>query len=917
MDTRPVADAFCPVIVGREVEQARLREALLGALARRGGTVFVVGDAGMGKSRLVSDLASRARASGVRVVMGRAAPRAAEAYRAWSGALMQATSDDRLLAEPSMRPWLGALRPVLPSLGRYEQGAVSSIACAEGALRLLRRASADAGLVVVLEDLHWADPDTLAMLEFVTGALAGEAVLVVVTYRPTPGAPVVDLARRLRRAGAASVLTLPRLAAVEVAQMVRACDADAPAAAIDRAQAVGDGVPLLIEELVFSGGAGSLGESVRDRLCELDPSGRRVLSAAALLGRRFDWRLLAVSCEVSEDDVARCLAGGVETGLLVRDESGFAFRHELLRDAVLDACGSTERAQLAAALLRALERVHPDLSGATADVAAELAFAAGDRERAARLRIAAGRASLARGALATAIVTLRHAADLMPDTSLRAEADLLLLDALAHAGRFEEAWRVGERLTHELAGRGASPQERLTVHLRLGRDAIAATRWGEAAAESRAARRLLDSAGPDDTAARFLLEAEIAIGAHRDDQAHALAIRARDVAGAGAESHCHALEIIGRTSRLRDACGARAIFEEELHLAESAGLPVWRLSALHQIGTVDMFESAGRLRLEQARRVATDIGALSSVAVLSLQLCAVEHGRFELERGIERALEAFELADRLGLTEVRHRALLFASALYALDQQWDKAHDYRDRAMEGREGDQYSVAFACGGFGLGELLGDRRDDALEHLGTAARLLESQPNAEPATFRAVWPLLLALLDDPRAPVAIADARSRAVGVFRVNSGLLAYADAVLLGRAGSPQAAQATTDNAVAAFENCAFWQHFARAFAADAAERDGWGDPAAWRRAAHAEFEARGLTRLAARVQPGRRGGPFELTKREREVLDLLAAGLANREIAERLSISPRTVEKHVESLLRKTNTRSRTYLAVQARGRE
>jgi hypothetical protein len=85
---------------------------------------------------------------------------------------------------------------------------------------------------------------------------------------------------------------------------------------------------------------------------------------------------------------------------------------------------------------------------------------------------------------------------------------------------------------------------------------------------------------------------------------------------------CHALGLLGRSHRARDLDAARLAFEKALACAEMANLPLWRLRALHELGTIELFEQAGTGRLGQALRTATDLGALSMAAVLDIQLVA-------------------------------------------------------------------------------------------------------------------------------------------------------------------------------------------------------------------------------------------------------------------------------------------------------
>ena len=188
------------------------------------------------------------------------------------------------------------------------------------------------------------------------------------------------------------------------------------------------------------------------------------------------------------------------------------------------------------------------------------------------------------------------------------------------------------------------------------------------------------------------------------------------------------------------------------------------------------------------------------------------------------------------------------------------------------------------------------------------------------MRAIWPLLLARLGERRAPAAIEEARRLGVGAFSINQGLLGYSEAILAGRAGGSDRADVLVARADKGFANGEAWADLARLQAAEARpHRRLRGEPRRWLVAAAEGFTGRGLPQLASRCHDllaAARPNPWAasgVTAREAEVLRLVAGGLTNKEVAARLHLSPRTVEKHVESLLRKTRARSRTELAVIA----
>src|SRR5690349_11412487 len=173
----------CPIFVGRDAELGALRARLAGALGGRGGFAMVRGAAGLGKSRLCRELIDGVRDQGTLVTVGRAVPSGASApYRLLAEAVLRAVRARGVPAgEPELAPWLPALEPVvplpgLPSTGHLSPGGSPAMR-GEAMLRLLRWLGSDHGLLVVLEDLHWSDPDTLDVVEYLADNLGEESVL--------------------------------------------------------------------------------------------------------------------------------------------------------------------------------------------------------------------------------------------------------------------------------------------------------------------------------------------------------------------------------------------------------------------------------------------------------------------------------------------------------------------------------------------------------------------------------------------------------------------------------------------------------------------------------------------------------------------------------------------------------------------
>jgi predicted ATPase len=310
-------------------------------------------------------------------------------------------------------------------------------------IQLLRRLSGE-GLVVVLEDLHWADPDSVALVEYLGDHLEGERLLWVLTLRSNRASAALDVARWQRGRPGIVHLSLDRLTDEDMARMVCAC---VPGAEADRVQAAAEGVPLLAEDLLASPGLpASFTETVRERLAEFTEAQRAVIEAAAILGRHFDWELLPAASGQPAALAADTLGLAVERLLMSADGTAFRFRHALTREAVLETILPPRQRALAAAALASLDAAHPRLEGALREVAVDVAIRSGDRHRAGRLLTESGRRSLALAAPATAIDTLRRAADLLEGTAEQVSAELALVEALALAGRVDEAAAAGGRV---------------------------------------------------------------------------------------------------------------------------------------------------------------------------------------------------------------------------------------------------------------------------------------------------------------------------------------------------------------------------------------------------------------------------------------------------------------------------------------
>jgi DNA-binding CsgD family transcriptional regulator len=921
------------VLVGRDEEFRQLAAALAAVQAGRGATILLTGEAGVGKSRLVREITRAAAAHSLVVLAGRSvAGGVPTPFRPFAEALASTGRTGRLPGATeldSFRPALGRLIPEWrPSGGA--SGDESLIVLGEAVLRLLRVLAAGTGCLLILEDLHWADRETLALLEYLADNSAAERVLCVGTLREEEGTDPVGLARVLEARGSATVLRLRRLDPEPVTRMARECvgSADLPGEVLSLVADWAEGLPFLVEE-VLAGliGDGTLSErdgrwhtadissagipatfadAVRLRLDGLDADSRRVICAAAVLGRRFDWALLGPVTGLPADTVVAALRRGVSLQLVAADRDSFRFRHALTHEAVLAGLLPPERVLLAGQALAAVEAAHPGLPGSWCVLAAELAEGAGNAARASALLLEAGQRDLAVGALASAEHTLlrAHALIAADDPVLGAPVDETLTEVFALSGQVDRAIEMGKMLLARL-GPGAASARVAALHLGIARAAIAGARWAEAAASIEVAR---GSAGAS-AAQVDACAAQVAVGQGDLVRAGELAQAALAAAERGGlpEVACEALEVIGRVARQRDLDAAERAFARAAVLARAHGLQLWEL-ALAQ-------------------------GALALTATLDVQIAAGLNKQFRADEALAAARRSADASRRFRLATLPV-ALLFQATAHAIRGEPEAMEAMIAEALALGPDDPDVLGCAWGHCrATWSLLAEDMVTAYEQMTTGAGVILSSPATMAPPFLGLWPLLGALLDRDAASAA---ARVRAAHAPRhlVVGSLLRYADAILAGRDGRPADAEAAFAAADAEMGPLVAWyRNYARRVAAAAALADNWGDPVGWLREAAEYFAARGDDRIAAacrgllrragapvpRRRPGGPGLPGQLralgvTEREADVLRLAAQGLGNREIAEAMFLSPRTVEKHVASVLAKTGLR-RSQLAGYAAG--
>ncbi|MFF2348693.1 AAA family ATPase [Kitasatospora sp. NPDC058115] len=984
------------ITVGRATELAMLGGALATARQQGGGAVFLLGEAGIGKSRLAGECAYQAYGLGLPVLRGRGSSTGTVTpFRP----LIEALSSRFRAAGPPTDPELAPYRPALarlvpewrdgaaaPGAGGYPETVVE---LAEALLRLLAVLGREQGCVLLLEDLHDTDAETVAVLEYLVDNLAGLPVLLLATLRAEPG-PALELVRAAERRRAATVTELRPLPPAEVAALAAAIldgeRADLPSALVEHLTERGDGCPYLVEELLadlLDSGALRRGEDGRwaladgsrpgvpstivrswgHRIDQLDPQVRDLLLTAATLGSRFSVTTVQLITGYDDRTLFSHLRSASEANVIVPDGAApdrYAFRHALTADAVTAALAPAERAALARRAAHAILRADPELADERRQLVASLLLDGGDRAGAAVHFAEAGRRVLEAGAAGSAVVLLERAHELAGDAE-RAGITERLLPALAESGQLDRAFDLVRTLPPvapaPAAGSAPPVERRIELHTRLAWAAVMAERSADAAAQVAAVRAL--TAGrprPEQDAALAVVEGHLALlpdhapaapdgrpdGApDAPDAAARLAgaeHRARRAAEVAERSGlpvvaCQAWQLLALLARERGFDAADACLERMLAVAEAHALPVWRVEAMLRLGANAFMRTGDGTRLERAREAAAGLGAIVLTQTLDglLAMNAVMRGEWQTARTtVDRCLDATARLHNLAA----HRYLLLSSATLA-------AHLGRTREME-RELTRFRQAGGEESFltplryglcrAVGALLAEDRTAARAELDAGLAWEEEHPSVFYLAGRHGLHPLLEVVEGRWGRAELDRAAAVPAAELAWNRQFLRFADAVVLGREGRPeQAARALAEArpGAAAFPLA---HHLALRLAAEAALTDGWGEPVAWLRTAEEYFHqlevqpvaaaCRTLLRRAGASVAQHRGGRDALpaglrtcgvTVREYEVLVLLADRPGNQELARKLSISPRTVEKHLANLLAKTGRPDRAALCALA----
>jgi len=971
-------------LVGREAELSHLLAMLESAASGRPVVTLISGDAGVGKTRLVTELAARAREDSFAVLSGRCAELGdAVPYLPLADALRDATTGPSpggvLLDALAARPVLSRLLPDrnesqpaggdMPGLVQQQLfGAV---------LGMLAELAGASPVLLVLEDVHWADQSTRDLLTFLSRMLHSERLAVVATYRSDDmhrRHPLRPLVAELLRLPSVSSVELGPLTASAMAQHLTALSLRRlDAQTIDRMITRAEGNAYYAEELLAASSPGSqlpagLADLLLARMERLSAATQQVLRTAAVTGRRVDDQLVRRASGLDELVYDGAVREAVAHQLLVPDgDQGYSFRHALLREAIYADLLPGERTRLHARLadLLADERRLAEVPGTAAELAHHC-LASHDIQGAFSASVLAGEEA---ERLAAPAEAHRHY-----DQALSLWERVSDPEKLGGLGRGKLAFRsaVSAADGGDLA-RAAGQLRRLLGYLNENSDRVLLCRVQERLSY------LLNDLGEDAAAAAAGQAAVDALPPDPPTWEHARALAT------------HARALLG----FPDHEAVRARAEQARAAAQAAGAPWVEADALVTLGLIS--ERAGRIAdavalFSTAHRQAAEARVLGVELRATYQLARLQLEQGDLKSAAKHAHEGTERANGAGLGLAQYGIdlqYLHYLAHFA-DGAWDHAQQIADgfavRVTSPAEARLSAMAlflavarglpvveerqvwlepmFARDGFVEYITRGLLAERALWRGDTAAAVAEVQATIRvieeidegyhsPQLIR-VAAVGLGALADQAGPARAMGEHARLATVLEQASTLLDIAregaanprlPGFALGVDGRGWLARAEAECSRANGHNDpAAWRAVVDAFGegfvyetarsrwrlaealAEAGDRESAGQQ--WLLAREVADELRAAPLQADLADLGRRAriGPADraagpagrgplagLTDRERDVLRLLATGHSNKEIGTELFISPKTVSVHVSNILAKLRAASRTEAAAIA----
>jgi tetratricopeptide (TPR) repeat protein/DNA-binding CsgD family transcriptional regulator len=927
--------------IGRQRELAFLEDRLVAAGRGEGGVIFISGEPGIGKSRLLAELASRARDDGWLVLNGSAYETEgvppyvpfAEAISQYLRSSRDGEAERRLavaarevaLLVPELSDLVQADKA--PSFGpqadRYRLFEAVS-----GFLLALSSSSEATGLLLCLDDLHWADQSSLLLFLHLARKLEGARILVVAAFRAEEvdaANALSDVLAELARRGQEQRLTLGRLSLEETGALVASLGYTAAPEQVDAVYQQTEGNPFFVQEVVrhvkgLAAGqqaSDALPESIRQvigqRLSRLDVVTRGLLESAAVLGDGFELGVLRAMTVMRGDDVTPALEASTQAGMLREHGGGYVFGHPLIRQVIYEGLSLPRRQTLhlrAAAAIQVVHTgrldaqlptlaIHYGLSGSEPEKTIDFASRAGDWSG----EVYAFDEAL--GLYDLAIEETRRLGGPASEVAV-AELEIKRGEALSALGRWPEA-----RAAFEAAAGALQGERRADVLLML------ATAGTTGPADVPSARR----------------HAAMALDAAREVGREDLEINAQALL-----AQCDQAE--GNFKR--------SLTEYNKAFARARDFPTIRPHevfshyglALYYAGRINEAVEEGRKLAVSAQAAHRDM--MSVVLLGDLGVSLTSAGLYD--EALQTFAAARNVARNYGATGVQiplARTVGMSTLVHIATADFTRAEAIAEKAREIARSMDFILPVVSEGIDL-ITISIRRGD-FSRVDDLVHDVMANLDKGGGAHGALW---LTRLTVARAELALARAQWREAldlaGEAAVLAGDLGRPkyEALALASQGSALAALGRKKEALSQFQQAA---ETARPI----------GDPSLFLQIACAQlavegndvllsdagrsverilanlsdevmrrnFEASAPVQAVYKLSGGARGVfvaekpvyPDGLTEREVEVLRLLARGKSSREIGEELVLSVRTVERHIANIYLKTDTHGRAQATAYA----
>ncbi len=957
--------------VGREREISTLCERLEAAARGEGGVVLVSGEPGIGKSRLLLEIEARAQATGWLVLSGRSYDtEGMPPYLAFAEAIAQylrTAADEEAgprLAEaaPEVALLVPELRDHVPAAGAHPALGPEAAryrlfeAVSDFFLRLSGTSEAT-GLLLCLDDLHWADRSTLLLFQHLARKLRDARFLVVAAFRTEEvdrSRPLFDVLAELAREQQDQRLTLSRLSPKETGALVASLSGGTPVAAL--VQAIHDqteGNPFFVQEVVRhlqSQEHGLAGAEVRTgdwglsqgvhevigrRVSRLEVETQRLLESAAVLGDGFDAEMLRAMDGSEVATVTRALDEAVQAGMLREEGSSYVFGHPLVRQVIYERLSLSRKQALHLQAVEAMEatfrrNLEPHIAALAAHC--RLAGAGADSEKAIAYSLRAGEAALAVLANEEARAHWLGALALLEATGGEQKRRAQLLERIGRLWMWREAIGYLEASLKLYEEMGDSDRA-AGVHAALGARLSGIGDWADlnrAIVHFKAAALVLDQGPPRPSQVTLYRSlANAALGSERKQDALDASWRAMEIADQlgtpelwplSASIHANALLASGRFSE------ARALLQRSAEVAERTNQPEevirtmsWRGLASRDV--LDPVDAKAWFRRAVGDPHVAKHEQWRETLVRNLGVACVASGDLE---------EARQLLAGVGADPLFHLAL--APHVAFADGHWSRARDLwsevKNQAhVSGNRWDEAWGALLLGR--LYRVLGDGKE--AEHLLEEAVAIFADQDSPPEVWaRTDLALSFAATGRPgearahlgRCHEIVANGED-----WRGLVGRIALAEAAVAAAEGNTAEAEPLFEQAIGVFRRYTLpWD--------EAEALHLWGKALLRNRRRGAAFE-----KLAAAVEIYQRHGagdawidrvetdrrnfegtnharpsyPGGLTAREVEVLRLIAQGKSNREIGAELVLSLRTVERHMVNIYGKLDIHSKAQATAYA----